>query len=511
MSGSPMNPLGDPALILGVAGGGVAAWVDGQVGLRGPEDLVVARIASLIEGVPHRNWHAEEPLARDQPVAVEPADPVLVAHPHVLRMPVELLATLDEAVTKLGVASTIGEVPLTSRDDLQRLIALLKELHRVHDLPRLTDEVACCTEHLDHPLLGGVARRADDGLVVAHADRVGDPFGDVGKDPAVPADDRTCRELKLAPPGDVGEVAEGADHGDARSLLGIGKVMRDDRDLDPERWRAHGRAEEGLVAGVVRVGDKRDACGEELGARGLDEDLLCRISRPREADPVVGAGALAVLELGLRDGGLEGDVPQGRCLGLIGLASVEIAQERKLAHALGVHSDRLIRLRPVNRQAHAPPEVLEDDLVLQGELLAELDEVLSGTGDLALGIGLGGWLEGGVVRQARVAANTVIVLDSPLSRQSVVVPAHRVEHLEPAHPLVAGDAVGMRVREHVADMQGAAHRRRGSVDREHGVARSGSVESIDALRFPGGGPPRLDTVEGGLVWHGIRGGHEASS
>ena len=301
--------IGDPALILGVAGGGVAARVDGQVGLRGPEDLVVARIASLIEGVPHRNWHAEEPLARDQPVAVEPADPVLVAHPHVLGMPVELLATLDEAVTKLGVASTIGEVPLTSRDDLQRLIALLKELHRVHDLPRLTDEVACCTEHLDHPLLGGVARRADDGLVVAHADRVGDPFGDVGKDPAVPADDRTCRELKLAPPGDVGEVAEGADHGDARSLLGIGKVMRDDRDLDPERWRAHGRAEEGLVAGVVRVGDKRDACGEELGARGLDEDLLCRISRPREADPVVGTGALAVLELGLRDGGLEGDVP----------------------------------------------------------------------------------------------------------------------------------------------------------------------------------------------------------
>ena len=85
--------------------------------------------------------------------------------------------------------------------------------------------------------------------------------------------------------------------------------MGDDRDLDPERWRAHGRAEEGLVAGVVRVGDKRDACGEELGARGLDEDLLCRISRPREADPVVGTGALAVLELGLRDGGLEGDVP----------------------------------------------------------------------------------------------------------------------------------------------------------------------------------------------------------
>ncbi|CAB4982945.1 unannotated protein [freshwater metagenome] len=299
----------DPALILGVAGGGVAARVDGQVGLGGPEDLVIARIASLIEGVPHRNRHAEEPLARDQPVAVEPADPVLVAHPHVLRMPVELLATLDEAVTKHRVTSTIGEVPLTGRDDLQRLIALLKELHRVNDLPRLSDEVACCTEHLDHPLLGGVARRADDGLVVAHADRVGDPFGDVGKDPAVPADDRTCRELKLAPPGDVGEVAEGADHGDARALLRVGKVMGDDRDLDPERWRAHGRAEEGLVAGVVRVGDKRDACGEELGARGLDEDLLCRISRPREADPVVGTGALAVLELGLRDGGLEGDVP----------------------------------------------------------------------------------------------------------------------------------------------------------------------------------------------------------
>ena len=48
------------------------------------------RVAVAVERVPDRDGHAEEALARDQPVAGEAADPVLVAHAHELGVPVEL-------------------------------------------------------------------------------------------------------------------------------------------------------------------------------------------------------------------------------------------------------------------------------------------------------------------------------------------------------------------------------------------------------------------------------------
>src|SRR5258705_8254241 len=45
---------------------------------------------------------------------------------------------------------------------------------------------------------------------------------------------------------------------------------------------------------------------------------------------MIGAGPLAVLQFGLCDRGLEGDVPQGRRLGQVGLAPGQFAQERPL-------------------------------------------------------------------------------------------------------------------------------------------------------------------------------------
>ena len=64
-------------------------------------------------------------------------------------------------------------------------------------------------------------------------------------------------------------------------------------------------------------------------------------------------------------------------------------------------------------------------------------------------------LERRVVRQRRVAPFAIVVLHAPLGGQPVVVPAHRVEHLEATHPLVAGHDVGVRVREHVPHVERA--------------------------------------------------------
>ena len=228
-----------------------------------------------------------------------------------------------------------------------------------------------------------------------------------------------------------------------------------------------------------------------------------------EPEPVVGAGLLAVLELGLGDGGLVVDVPQGRGLGRVGLAAGQVAQERPLGGPARAVADRLVGVAPVDRQAEPAEQRLEGLLVLDGQPLAELDEALARQADLLVALleraGVGRGLVGRVVGLARVAADAVVVLDAALGRQAVVVPAHRVEHALAAHPLEARDEVGVGVAEDVADVQAAAHRRRRGVDGVHVGPLGGAVEGVGALLLPDRAPPVLDAVEHRLVGHALGG------
>ena len=128
--------------------------------------------------------------------------------------------------------------------------------------------------------------------------------------PAVAADDGAGGQVELTPPDHVGQVAEGADHGDAGPLLGVGQLVGHHRHPHAEQRGDDGGAEQRLVAGVVGVGDQSDAGRQQLGPGGLDLHAAVGAD-PGEAQPVVGAGTLPVLELGLADGGAEVDVPQG--------------------------------------------------------------------------------------------------------------------------------------------------------------------------------------------------------
>ncbi len=193
-------------------------------------------------------------------------------------------------------------------------------------------------------------------------------------DATVASDDRPHRQPELAPPDDVGRVAERADHRDARALLGIGELVRDDRHLDVEQRRPDSAAEERLVARVVGMGDDRNARGDELGASRLDVDGFA-VARLREPDAVVRAGTFAVLELGLRDRGLEVDVPESRGLRQVRVAVAQQAQERALRRAAGLRADRRVRLAPVDREADPGPQLEVGLLELLGELGAERDEV----------------------------------------------------------------------------------------------------------------------------------------
>src|SRR4029079_16494250 len=110
-------------------------------GLPGVDDLAVGT-----DSVPDRDGDAEEPLARDQPVAVEAVDPVLEADLHVGRVPAQLLGPAEQRVAQVAVAPAVGDVPLPSGDDLEGPVALLVELDRVGDGPGLAVEIAAVAE-----------------------------------------------------------------------------------------------------------------------------------------------------------------------------------------------------------------------------------------------------------------------------------------------------------------------------------------------------------------------------
>ncbi len=293
-----------------------------------------------------------------------------------------------------------------------------------------------------------------------------EPLGCLPAESAVALDHGPDRELELAPPLDVGEVAERAAHRDARALVHLRQVVGDDRDLDPEDRRGDGGAEQRLVALVVRVGDQRHDGGDQLGPGRLDPDgSAVDLSSTVEGDPVVVAGVLLRLQLGLGDRGLEGDVPERGGLLQVGLVAGQVAQERALRGDPAVLADGAVQVVPVDGQPDLAEERLERHLVLGGEALAELDEVLPPDRHLPLGVGLLRRGEVGVVGDRRVAADAEEVLHPALGGQAVVVPADRVEDRLAPHPLVAGDQVLLRVGADAPEVQRAGGGRRRRVDR----------------------------------------------
>ena len=480
--------------------------------------MVVVGGAVGVDAVPQRERHAEVALTADEPVAVEAFHPVAVAHRHVGRMPHQLLAPGQQRLTQTGavavgaVTTAVAQVPLAAGHDLQWPVALFEELHRVGDGPWLAVEDVGVCEHFHDAALGLGHTTAGQLAVGVAPGGVGDPLGGVGQQPAVGADDRPGGKVELAPPDHVGGVTERADHGDARSLVGVGQAVGVHRHVHAKQGRAHRGAKQRLVALVVGMGHQCHTRRDQLGTGGLDGDgVTCGGAVGGHAgkrDAVVRPGTLAIFEFGLGHGGAKVHVPQHRGVGLVGLAAFQVVQERLLGHGLGVGVDGGVRHRPINRQSQGAPQGLERLFVGDGEFLAQLHEVAPAQvhrGLFAFGLGAighgdrGG--EVGVVGQRRVALHPVVVLHPALGGQAVVVPAHGVEHLGASHAAVAGDGVGVGVGKNVTHVQRSRRRGRGGVDGVHPVPGCGAVKAVGVVGVPRAVPAILQPLECRLVGH----------
>ena len=377
------------ALRLGVALGHVGRGIDRQPRLGRHEPRVVVDAAVDAERIPHWKRHTEEALAADAPVAVQSVHPVLEPRAHVLRVPLHLAAARDERV---ALGQRLDE-PLPAGDDLERPVALLEELHVVGDRPDGAQQIAGCGEQLGHLGLRLLGRQAYQLVIASLRPPYVRRFPSRGAPRhrakgAVRLNHRANGQLQLAPPRDVGGVAERADHGDAAALLGISEGMRQHRHAHAEERRHHVLSEQRLIAHIVGMRHERHARRQELGPGRVDLDVVAcpeqgRGACPepsrgvclREAQAMVGPGHLAVLEFGLGDGRLEVHVPQRGRFHLVGLAAAKQPQERKLRHALRRRRDGGVGHRPVDREPEVLPQVLEDLLVLDRERDAQLDEV----------------------------------------------------------------------------------------------------------------------------------------
>ena len=185
----------------------------------------------------------------------------------------------------------------------------------------------------------------------------GDALRRVLDDAAVTADDRAHRQPELAPPDDVGGVTERADHRDARPLLGIGELVCDDRDLDVEQRRAHGACRRAACS--ARRRDGRRARRTRRSAR--DGSSRCRPARRRRCGGTpmrwYAPGRSRSSSSACATDVLKSTSHSVGRLGEMGVPSRSSREERSLRGAPSLRADRRVGLAPVDREAHAGPQL----------------------------------------------------------------------------------------------------------------------------------------------------------
>ena len=294
----------------------------------------------------HRD--AEVALPADQPVAVQPVDPVLVAHLHVRRVPPQLFPAGEQRLAQVGVPPAVADVPLPAGHDLEGAIAAFVELDRMGDGPGLADQVARLGEQLDHGALRRLDGAAGDGppgravgarpgggaSVIRPARVTMERVGRCSSRHQITSVTSPKVQIMAIPDPFSGSARRmGERSGTSTPKSGVCTVVPN-------------AVGEPLVVGV---GHEGHAGGQQLGPRRVDLDVV-------EAEAVVRPGLILVLHLGLGHRGLVVDVPQRRRLGRVRLAPGQVAQEHALAGPAAALVDGGVAAGPVHREAEPAPE-----------------------------------------------------------------------------------------------------------------------------------------------------------
>ena len=286
--------------------------------------------------------------------------------------------------------------------------------------------------------------------------------------PPVLADHRRGCPAQVAPPGHVGDVAERADHRDAGALGRVGEPVREDRHADAEDRGTDRRAEQAAYRSSSGCATSATQAGSSSGRVVAIQHRAAGRAVRIERDPVVAAGDLPVLELGLGDRGAGTSRPTAtaprrgtprRWQDRAGTrAATRPARPRRWSgmkwtspsRGRGGATSARTRTRPVRsgpgttrRSCAATPAPARAAPRAPGRRAGEIR----------------------VVGQRRFAPHAVVVLHPALGRQPVVVPPDRVEDLLAAHPPEAREQVRVSVRKGVPDMHLPAGGQRGSVYR----------------------------------------------
>ena len=265
----------------------------------------------------------------------------------------------------------------------------------------------------------------------------------------------------MMPPPDleVVEVVRRRDLHRAGALLGIGIVVRHDRDAPADQRQDRVPADQMAVALVVGMHRDRGVAQHRLGPRRRDRDVLVR-AFDRVLDVPERALDLDLLHFEVGDRGLEFRVPIDEALVLVDqvlLVEIDEDLDDGLRQAL-VHGEALAR--PVAGGAQAL-ELVDDRAAGLGLPRPDLLEEFLAP-DLAA---------------ARLLPLHHLPLDHHLGRDTGVIGAGLPQHVAAAHALEAAEDVLQRVVERVPHVQRAGHVRR----RDH----DGVGLRIAPLRTPG--------------------------
>ena len=340
----------------------------------------------------------------------------------------------------------------------------------------------------------------DDGLArgeAVHAFVFGRHVGRVGGgDPAEGVHDVQGFKSRTLSDAEVVEIMGRRDLHRARTLGRVGVVVGDDRNAAARDRQGHELADQTLVAFVLGVNGHAGVAQHGLRPGRRHDDEVARLELGRlavlvEGDRVlighavrqaigevpIGAVDLFLLDLKVRNGGLEMRIPVHQTLVTIDQAILVQLDEDLADGGVQPFVQRKAFARPVAGRAQTAQ--------------------LAHDGPAGFGLPLPHLLDEGVpahVAAADVALSRQLALDHHLGGDARVVGARQPQNGLALHPVIASQNVLKRVVQGVADVQAARYVRRRNDDRigvGGAVGRLGRARSEQAAVLPLGVDARL--------------------